>query len=176
MIPPLERIFNLVGADVKSWYREMSKSKRVHRGAATKAGTKPVMLEEHFVSDRCIACHAPGGNGGTAQILWPSGETESDSCALRDMQVSAPHASPDRPRRSINSSRANTPSSLDNTPSTRFASLARQTLSTNPSLAIRSTAPTTTLAFATITSSPRSSSCPPCLSDDVHACRCNIYA
>ncbi|BGP52794.1 DNA polymerase zeta [Rhodotorula sphaerocarpa] len=64
MIPPLERIFNLVGADVKSWYREMSKSKRVHRGAATKAGTKPVMLEEHFVSDRCIACHAPGGNGG----------------------------------------------------------------------------------------------------------------
>ncbi|KWU46737.1 DNA/RNA polymerase, partial [Rhodotorula sp. JG-1b] len=55
MIPPLERIFNLVGADVKAWYREMGKSKRIHKVTLQKSGAKPIMLEEHFTSDRCIA-------------------------------------------------------------------------------------------------------------------------
>lgn len=64
MIPPLERIFNLVGADVKAWYREMGKSKRIHKVTLQKSGAKPIMLEEHFTSDRCIACQGPGGNGG----------------------------------------------------------------------------------------------------------------
>ncbi|GAA6052660.1 hypothetical protein JCM3770_003916 [Rhodotorula araucariae] len=63
MIPPLERIFNLMGADVKAWYREMAKAKRVHRVANSKAG-KAVMLEQHFVSDRCVVCGGPGGEGG----------------------------------------------------------------------------------------------------------------
>lgn len=63
MIPPLERIFNLVGADVKSWYREMAKAKRVHRIGEGKSG-RAVMLEQHFVSDRCIACDGPEGHGG----------------------------------------------------------------------------------------------------------------
>ncbi|BGP44636.1 DNA polymerase zeta [Rhodotorula kratochvilovae] len=63
MIPPLERIFNLMGADVKAWYREMAKAKRVHRVADSRAG-KAVMLEQHFVSDRCVACGGPGGDGG----------------------------------------------------------------------------------------------------------------
>ncbi|GAA5909183.1 hypothetical protein JCM8208_003404 [Rhodotorula glutinis] len=63
MIPPLERIFNLVGADVKSWYREMAKAKRVHRVGEGKSG-RAVMLEQHFVSDRCIACDGPEGHGG----------------------------------------------------------------------------------------------------------------
>ncbi|GAA5838346.1 hypothetical protein JCM9279_003213 [Rhodotorula babjevae] len=63
MIPPLERIFNLVGADVKSWYREMAKAKRVHRIGEGKSG-RAVMLEQHFVSDRCVACDGPEGHGG----------------------------------------------------------------------------------------------------------------
>lgn len=62
MIPPLERIFNLIGADVKSWYREMGKAKRVHRVAEGKG--KAVMLEQHFISDRCLACDGPDGFGG----------------------------------------------------------------------------------------------------------------
>ncbi|GAA5969258.1 hypothetical protein JCM11641_007531 [Rhodosporidiobolus odoratus] len=63
IIPPLERIFNLMGVDVKSWYREMSKSKRVLKSGGAN-GIKPVMLDEHFISDRCIACNGPKGNGG----------------------------------------------------------------------------------------------------------------
>ncbi|BGP12586.1 DNA polymerase zeta [Rhodosporidiobolus nylandii] len=62
IIPPLERIFNLLGVDVKAWYREMRKSKRVNKGSGK--GTKAVMLDEHFVSDRCVACEGPDGNGG----------------------------------------------------------------------------------------------------------------
>lgn len=65
MIPPLERIFNLVGADVKSWYREMAKAKRVHRVADGRAGGA-IMLEQHFVSDRCVACDGPEGHGGAS--------------------------------------------------------------------------------------------------------------
>jgi DNA polymerase zeta len=68
MIPPLERIFNLVGADVKSWYKEMAKSKRVHK-VSTNGTTKRVMLDEHFASDRCIACNGPSGNGGALPSL-----------------------------------------------------------------------------------------------------------
>ncbi|GAA5992097.1 hypothetical protein JCM10908_000742 [Rhodotorula pacifica] len=64
MIPPLERIFNLVGADVKSWYRDMGKSKRIHKVTLQNTSAKPIMLEEHFISDRCIACQGSGGNGG----------------------------------------------------------------------------------------------------------------
>lgn len=63
MIPPLERIFNLLGADVSSWYSQM---KRVQPTAkrAIPGGGKPILLEEHFTSDSCVACrssHAPDG-------------------------------------------------------------------------------------------------------------------
>ncbi|GAA6061348.1 hypothetical protein JCM10212_004829 [Sporobolomyces blumeae] len=65
MIPPLERIFDLVGADVKSWYREMAKSKRVHKTTTNgQGGVRRIMLDEHFKSDRCIACDGPNGDEG----------------------------------------------------------------------------------------------------------------
>ncbi|BGP59076.1 hypothetical protein NBRC10512_007351 [Rhodotorula toruloides] len=63
MIPPLERVFNLMGADVTSWYREMAKSKRVHRIADGKGG-RAAMLEQHFKSNRCVACDGPHGEDG----------------------------------------------------------------------------------------------------------------
>ncbi|GAA6006501.1 hypothetical protein JCM10207_004954 [Rhodosporidiobolus poonsookiae] len=67
MLGPLERIFLLMGVDPRSWYRDMAKTKRVHK---VKAGTglKPVMLEEHFKSDRCPACN---GSNGTASPVCP---------------------------------------------------------------------------------------------------------
>lgn len=65
MIPPLERIFNLMGADVTSWYREMAKSKRVHRIANGKGG-RAAMLEQHFKSNRCVACDGPHGEDGSS--------------------------------------------------------------------------------------------------------------
>lgn len=53
MVKPLERIFDLVGARVLSWYEEMPKSKKVVRGS----------IADHFESDRCIACKAPNTKG-----------------------------------------------------------------------------------------------------------------
>jgi DNA polymerase zeta len=67
LIPPLERIFNLVGANVRQWYDEMPKIQRVRnvtlpalgkhdslamRGAATSRKT----LESYMKSSACLVC------------------------------------------------------------------------------------------------------------------------
>lgn len=60
MIPPLQRIFDLVGADVEAWYNEMPKYNRLIKrmpDVITLANKKKrVLLDEHFSSDRCAAC------------------------------------------------------------------------------------------------------------------------
>lgn len=63
IIPPLERIFNLVGANVRQWYDEMPKIQRVRRmeaGACTE-GKELIMskktLESYMKSSTCIVCH-----------------------------------------------------------------------------------------------------------------------
>ncbi|KAH8196333.1 hypothetical protein TruAng_009511 [Truncatella angustata] len=63
LIPPLERIFNLVGANVRSWYDEMPKIQRIHRveqgGVGTGAGTllpKKRTLESYMRAAACIVC------------------------------------------------------------------------------------------------------------------------
>lgn len=55
LIPPLERIFNLLGADVKLWYTTMPKVDRLVRSSGDE-GAPAVLLDEHFVSDRCLSC------------------------------------------------------------------------------------------------------------------------
>ncbi|KAE8147794.1 hypothetical protein BDV25DRAFT_168860 [Aspergillus avenaceus] len=59
IIPPLERIFNLVGANVRQWYDEMPKYQRIRRveGTATNTG-KDVRktLESYMKSSKCIIC------------------------------------------------------------------------------------------------------------------------
>ncbi|KAM0804960.1 putative DNA polymerase zeta catalytic subunit [Usnea florida] len=63
IIPPLERIFNLVGANVRQWYDEMPKYQRVRRiEAGTSTGGKDSItskktLESYMKSSTCIACH-----------------------------------------------------------------------------------------------------------------------
>ncbi|KAI8995628.1 hypothetical protein BD414DRAFT_513374 [Trametes punicea] len=67
LIPPLERIFNLVGADVRSWFDEMPKSLRVDQPDITltpRKHKKSVMLanafkiDDHFASSHCLLCGA----------------------------------------------------------------------------------------------------------------------
>ncbi|KAG6332362.1 hypothetical protein ID866_6727 [Astraeus odoratus] len=71
LIPPLERIFNLVGADVRAWYEEMPKAievdqrdpltlspKKAERVVATR-----IKIDEHFQSSRCLACSCPAPEG-----------------------------------------------------------------------------------------------------------------
>ena len=63
LIPPLERIFNLVGANVRQWYDEMPKFQRVRRREAEPlAGEKDFImskktLESYMKSSTCIVCH-----------------------------------------------------------------------------------------------------------------------
>lgn len=63
LIPPLERIFNLVGANVRQWYDEMPKFQRVRRiEAGAFAGGKELImskktLESYMKSSTCIVCH-----------------------------------------------------------------------------------------------------------------------
>lgn len=80
LIPPLERIFNLVGANVRQWYDEMPKVQRIRRidnnnsgGADGQAGPakKRFTLESYLRSASCVVCGtkmkvsgAAGGGGG----------------------------------------------------------------------------------------------------------------
>lgn len=72
LIPPLERIFNLVGANVRAWYDEMPKTIRADRAELSTfspkkprkdAGANKLKIDEHFHSSRCIICGdvTPGG-------------------------------------------------------------------------------------------------------------------
>ncbi|THC91007.1 hypothetical protein EYZ11_009537 [Aspergillus tanneri] len=61
LIPPLERIFNLVGANVRQWYEEMPKIQRIRRVEGSAAFTRKDLkktLESYMNSSTCIVCRA----------------------------------------------------------------------------------------------------------------------
>jgi len=62
LIPPLERIFNLVGANVRQWYDEMPKYQRIRRIEASAVtngkenGLSKKTLESYMKSSTCLVC------------------------------------------------------------------------------------------------------------------------
>ena len=62
LIPPLERIFNLVGANVRQWYDEMPKYQRIRRVDAgliaegREMGLSKKTLESYMKSSTCLVC------------------------------------------------------------------------------------------------------------------------
>lgn len=62
LIPPLERIFNLVGANVRQWYDEMPKFQRIRRIEAGLLASEEDLtvskktLESYMKSSSCIVC------------------------------------------------------------------------------------------------------------------------
>ena len=67
LIPLLERIFNLVGADVRGWYEEMPRRIRADGvDPALSSPEKPkgpmtpgrLRIEEHFRNSQCILCRS----------------------------------------------------------------------------------------------------------------------
>ena len=54
LIPPLERIFNLVGANVRQWYEEMPKAQRVLQIEGLTSTKKT--LESYLKSSACLIC------------------------------------------------------------------------------------------------------------------------
>jgi DNA polymerase zeta len=64
LIPPLERIFNLVGANVRNWYDEMPKVQRIRRvdanlqlqGHSKELAASKKTLESYMKSSSCLVC------------------------------------------------------------------------------------------------------------------------
>ncbi|KAJ2990166.1 hypothetical protein NUW58_g3089 [Xylaria curta] len=57
LIPPLERIFNLVGANVRQWYDEMPKVQRIHRvDTAYGNALAKKTLESYMKAAACLVC------------------------------------------------------------------------------------------------------------------------
>jgi len=62
IIPPLERIFNLVGANVRQWYDEMPKFQRVRRieagllASGKELSVSKKTLESYMKSSSCLVC------------------------------------------------------------------------------------------------------------------------
>ncbi|KAJ4499668.1 hypothetical protein C8R41DRAFT_33836 [Lentinula lateritia] len=69
LIPPLERIFNLVGADVPQWYNEMPKARQIEVASPSKRGRPQVIeldqynMNEHFDRSECLICGCPALQG-----------------------------------------------------------------------------------------------------------------
>ncbi|KDQ07690.1 hypothetical protein BOTBODRAFT_149069 [Botryobasidium botryosum FD-172 SS1] len=66
LIPPLARVFDLVGADVRTWYNEMPKNVKADRPESFvildeqdhQAGGAKAKIDEHFYRRNCIICGA----------------------------------------------------------------------------------------------------------------------
>ncbi|KAI0454042.1 DNA polymerase family B [Xylaria acuta] len=66
LIPPLERIFNLVGANVRQWYDEMPKVQRIHRIDRAYANSlAKKTLESYMKAAACLVCGAKTKNEGS---------------------------------------------------------------------------------------------------------------
>ncbi|GAP92503.1 putative DNA polymerase zeta subunit [Rosellinia necatrix] len=65
LIPPLERIFNLVGANVRQWYDEMPKVQRIHRLDPTHGNALAKRtLESYMRAAACLVCGKHTKNAG----------------------------------------------------------------------------------------------------------------
>ena len=78
LIPPLERVFNLVGADVRGWYDEMPRSLRVEQEDTINlspgrqkeaADDEKSNIVDHFRSCHCLVCHSITTEGETLHRL-----------------------------------------------------------------------------------------------------------
>jgi DNA polymerase zeta len=62
LIPPLERIFNLIGADVRQWYNEMPRPKFLEAVSPSKGNPTGIVandrlnIYEHFDMADCLIC------------------------------------------------------------------------------------------------------------------------
>ena len=72
LIPPLERIFNLVGTDVRKWFNDMPKPGHLDVTRASSVATADEEenysknrhnIDEHFKSLLCAVCKQPSGSG-----------------------------------------------------------------------------------------------------------------
>ncbi|POR32129.1 DNA polymerase [Tolypocladium paradoxum] len=82
LIPPLERIFNLVGANVRQWYDEMPKVQRIHQ-ATSGQGSKRSTLESYMRSTHCLVCNAKFADEGHSLCPPCRADTPASLLALQ---------------------------------------------------------------------------------------------
>ncbi|KAF9652022.1 hypothetical protein BDM02DRAFT_3153972 [Thelephora ganbajun] len=70
LIPPLERVFNLVGADVRGWYDEMPKSFRVEQEDMHSSSPRKRKEVVDGESCRCLVCHSITAEELCPRCLW----------------------------------------------------------------------------------------------------------
>jgi DNA polymerase zeta len=65
IIPPLVRVFGLVGADIEKWYNELPKSSRAIQFSASqdKSPISKKTIDYYYKSSRCIVCDTASGDG-----------------------------------------------------------------------------------------------------------------
>jgi hypothetical protein len=80
LIPPLERVFNLVGADVRSWFDDMPKAIRANHPNTLVMSPKKqrftanrFKIDEHFQSSQCLACGGSSSDGRCYVIVLLQG-------------------------------------------------------------------------------------------------------
>jgi len=93
LIPPLERIFNLVGADVQRWYDEMPKTFKVDKMAdgtvarpLGESGGK-FTIDDHFRSALCVVCGAAASEGNLCELCRAMPERTSHALQSRRRAV-----------------------------------------------------------------------------------------
>lgn len=67
LIPPLSRIFNLVGADIEHWYDSMPRTKRV--GKYDVRDTGKMRIDSHFRSSHCLVCGNESSSSESV-LMW----------------------------------------------------------------------------------------------------------
>ncbi|KAI0078881.1 hypothetical protein K474DRAFT_778270 [Panus rudis PR-1116 ss-1] len=80
LIPPLERIFNLLGADVRSWYDEMPRTLLAEQPDLTMLSPRKAKeyveaadrfnIDEHFLNSRCLTCGSLTLAGKESAFSW----------------------------------------------------------------------------------------------------------
>jgi len=79
LIPPLERILNLVGADIRAWYNEMPKIRKIMKVENAKVinraagNSKKSILESYMKSSACLVCKGKVDVQGSCKLKAPSG-------------------------------------------------------------------------------------------------------
>lgn len=101
LIPPLERIFNLVGANVRQWYDEMPKFHRIRRiegnnTSATNPSTTLTIrktLESYMKSSACLICKTT--------IINPANTTAANDSTNMNTNIPLCHACQSTPHTSL---------------------------------------------------------------------------
>lgn len=110
LIPPLSRIFNLVGADVENWYDSMPRIKRAGKydfrptgggGGGAGGGGGKMRIDSHFKSSHCVVCGLESATGMFTHFTLPLLNRRTGA----DWQKFVPTAQPTEPGQLIPSYR-----------------------------------------------------------------------